>query len=160
MDNDFHSTQVWFLTNLHHSITPYSLLLPSHTTGLPATSSRRRLSWEQMHTNVEDGDLAYLSLAQSVIRMSLDCSLKFAYLNTIARVCTSSCLVVAYRKTSIMKAVLVHDWHQDHGLTYLEQLWKYMDSNKNESVSYDSRVRRSFLTVSHLIACIYVTVKD
>jgi len=117
-------------------------LLPSYTTGWPATSSRRRLSWEQMHTNVEDGDLAYLSLAQSVIRMSLDCSLKFAYLNTIVRVCTSSCLVVAYRKISVIIAILVHDWHQEHGLTYLEQLWNYMDSNKNESVSYDSRVRR------------------
>jgi hypothetical protein len=62
-----------------------------------------------MHTKVEDGEVAYLNVAQSVIRMSLDCSLKFACLNTIARVCTSTCLVVAYRKTSVMRAVLVQD---------------------------------------------------
>jgi hypothetical protein len=62
-----------------------------------------------MHTKVENGEVTYLSVAQSVIRMSLDCSLKFACLNIIARVCTSSCLVVAYRKTSVMRAFLVHD---------------------------------------------------
>jgi hypothetical protein len=58
-----------------------------------------------MHTKVEDGKVAYLSVAQSVIRMSLDYSLKFACLNTIARVYTSSCLIVAYRKTSVIRAV-------------------------------------------------------
>ena len=73
------------------------------------------------------------------------------------RICTSSCLVAAYRKTSVMRAVFVHDGRQDHGLTYLEQLWKYMDSNTNESVWYVSPGRRSFLTESRLIALCYVT---
>ena len=85
--------------------------------------SRKRLYRGQIHIKAEDSDVTCISVAQSVIRMSLDCSLKFACLNsTIASVCTSSCLVAAYRKTSVMRAVFVHGGHQDHGLTSLEQL--------------------------------------